>query len=294
VDIKQKKVMVIGGGAAGMSAAIAAKERGHEVTLYERTDELGGQLYLAAAPPGREEFYDLAVDLETKVYANNINVILNQNVDKDLIEKEKPDHIILSTGATPLSPPIPGADLPHVVQAWDVLADDVYTGKNVVIIGGGAVGVETALLLAEKGTLSADALKFLFVNKAETPEVLYEMATRGTKKVTIIEMIDAIGKDFGKSTRWGMLQDVTRYGVESKLASKAMEITPTGIKIDTGNGIEELAADTIVMAAGSKSVNGLADAIKTTGIPCDIIGDANKIGMAFDAIHQGYRTGMNV
>ncbi len=289
-----KKVMIIGGGAAGMNAAIAASERGHEVTVYEKSDELGGQLYLAGAPPGREEFAELAYDLETKVYANNINIILNQTVDKELIDREKPDHIILATGASYMTPPIPGAELPHVVQAWDVLADNVYTGKRVVIIGGGAVGVETALLLAEKGTLSADVLKFLFVNKAETPEVLYEMATRGTKQITIIEMIDAIGKDFGKSTRWGMLQDVTRYGVESKVTSKALEITPTGIKIETGQGVEEIPADTIVLAAGSRSVNELAAVIEAQKIPFDVIGDANTIGMAFDAVHQGYKAGMNI
>jgi 2,4-dienoyl-CoA reductase (NADPH2) len=286
--------MVIGGGAAGMSAAIAASDRGHDVTIYEKSDELGGQLYLAAAPPGREEFAELAYDLETKVYVNNINVILNHTVDETFIDQEKPDHIILATGASPLAPPIPGADLPHVVQAWDVLADNVYTGKRVVIIGGGAVGVETALLLAEKGTLSADVLKFLFVNKAETPETLYKLATQGTKQVTVIEMINAIGKDFGKSTRWGMLQDVTRYGVESKLSSKALEITPTGIKVETGQGIEEIPADTIVMATGSKSVNDLADAIKSKDIPFDVIGDAGKIGMAFDAVHQGYKAGTNI
>ncbi len=289
-----KKVMVIGGGSAGMSAAIAAKERGHDVTIYEKSDELGGQLYLASAPPGREEFAELAYDLETQAYTKNINIILNQTVDEELINREKPDHIILATGASPLAPPIPGIELPHVVQAWDVLEGNVYTGKRVVIVGGGAVGVETALLLAEKGTLPADVLKFLFVNKAETPEVLYEMATRGTKQVTIIEMIDAIGKDFGKSTRWGMLQDVTRYGVESKLTSKALEITSTGIKVETGQGIEDIPADTIVIAAGSRSVNDLTTVIEATKIPFDVIGDAGKIGMAFDAIHQGYKAGIRI
>jgi 2,4-dienoyl-CoA reductase (NADPH2) len=181
-----------------------------------------------------------------------------------------------------------------VVQAWDVLAGQVYTGERVVIVGGGAVGVETALLLAEKGTLSADILKFLFVNKAETPEVLYEMATRGTKKITIVEMINKIGKDFGKTTRWGMLQDITRYGVESKVTAKALEITPSGIKVETADGVEEIPADTVVIAAGSRSSNELAAIIEAKGIACDVIGDAKNIGMAFDAIHQGFKAGVNI
>jgi len=289
-----KKVMVIGGGAAGMSAAIAAADRGHDVTLYEKENRLGGQLHLAAAPPGREEFAELACDLETRVYSKNIKVILEQPVDGELIDREKPEHIVLATGARPINPPIPGADLPHVVQAWDVLSGNVYTGRRVVIIGGGAVGVETALFLAEKGTLSAEVLKFLFINKAESPETLYELATRGTKEVTLIEMIDAIGKDFGKSTRWGMLQDVKRYGVKAKITSKALEITHSCVKIETPQGIDELAADTVVLAAGSRPVDKLSGIIREKNIPFNVIGDAGKIGMAFDAIHQGYKAGLSI
>lgn len=289
-----KKVMVIGGGAAGMNAAIAAADRGHQVAIYEKNDELGGQLYLAGAPPGREEFAELAYDLETQVYTRNIDVCLGQTVDADLIEKEKPDHIILSTGAAPMTPPIPGVELPHVVQAWDVLADKVYTGRRVVIIGGGAVGVETALLLAEKGTLSGEVVKFLLVNKAEPPEVLYDMATRGTKEITIIEMIGQIGKDFGKSTRWGMMQDVERHGIKSRLAAKALEITPAGVRVETPEGVSEIPADTVVLAAGARPDNRLAEIIKAKSIPFDVIGDASAIGMAFDAIHQGYRAGMKI
>ncbi|MCP4626646.1 MAG: FAD-dependent oxidoreductase, partial [bacterium] len=170
-----KKVMVIGGGAAGMNAALAADQKGHTVTLYEKTNTLGGQLYLAAAPPGRDEFAQFAKDLEKQVALSDVKTIFNTIVDESLIEKEKPDAVILATGAESITPPIPGIDLPHVVQAWDVLRDKVYTGKRIVIIGGGAVGVETALFLGEKGTLSGDAVKFLLVNKAEEPETLYKL-----------------------------------------------------------------------------------------------------------------------
>ena len=215
-------------------------------------------------------------------------------MDGNLIDEEKPDHIILATGAVPLTPPIPGADLPHVIQAWEVLSHQMVTGKRVVIIGGGAVGVETALFLGEKGTLSAEALKFLFVNQAESPEALYEMATRGTKEITVIEMLDTIGKDFGKSTRWGMLQDVKRHGIVTMTGAKALEITPAGLKIETAQGIEELPADTIVLAAGSRCENSLVDVIKAKNIPFDVVGDADTIGMAFDAVHNGYAVGMKI
>jgi 2,4-dienoyl-CoA reductase (NADPH2) len=286
--------MVIGGGAAGMNAAIAAFDRGHIVTLYEKTNCLGGQLYLAGAPPGREEFCELAKDLEKQVTCRGIKVCLNTAVDAALMDREKPDHVILSTGAVPMTPPIPGIELPHVVQAWDVLIDKVYTGKTVVVVGGGAVGVETALHLAEKGTISGDTLKFLMVNRAESLEDICALATKGTKKVILIEMIDKIGKDFGKTTRWGMLQDVSRYGVETKVATKALEISRTGIKVEVGEKVEVIPADTIVIAVGARSDNALKATIESKGIPCDVVGDANKIGMAFDAVHQGFAAGMKI
>ena len=289
-----KKVMVIGGGAAGMNAAIAACDRGHSVTLYEKSGCLGGQLYLAAAPPGRQEFAQLARDLENQLSIRNITVHLNTEVDEALIDKEKPDHIVLAAGATPMAPPIPGIEMPHVVQSWDVLSGKTYTGKRVVVVGGGAVGVETALFLAEKGTLSGETLKFLLVNRAEDPELLYEMATRGTKDVTIIEMLEKMGKDFGKTTRWGMLQDVSRHGIKSLLATKALEITQNGIKVDTGSGPEEIPADTVVIAVGAKSNDALKQSIESKGIACTTAGDAETIGMAFDAVHQGYHAGLKI
>jgi 2,4-dienoyl-CoA reductase (NADPH2) len=289
-----KKVMVIGGGAAGMNAAITACDRGHSVALYDSSDRLGGQLYLAAAPPGRREFAEFARDLSVQVEIRDIDLHLNTTVDKALIEAAAPDHIILATGAMPVTPPIPGIELAHVIDAWDLLLNRAYAGERVVVIGGGAVGVETALFLAEKGTLDPEALKFLLVNKAEAAEDLAEMCIRGTKKITILEMLDKVGKDFGKSTKWTMLQDLTRFGIESRTGAKALEITSTGVRIETAEKIETIEADTVVVAAGARSRNDLADVIKETGIPFATIGDARQIGMAFDAVHQGFEAAQNI
>jgi len=289
-----KKVMVVGGGAAGMSAALSAREKGHTVTLYEKDDRLGGQLYLAAAPPGREEFAELAKDLEYQVALSNINVVLDQGVDKALFDHEKPDAVILATGALPIQPPIPGVELPHVVQAWEVLQETAVIGRRVVIIGGGAVGVETALFLAEKGTLSPQALKFLLVNRAEDPEDLYELATRGTKDIVVIEMIDKMGKDIGKTTRWGILQDLSRQGIETKATTKALAITETCVKVEMDGKIEEIPADTVVLAAGAASYNPLQEFVEKQGIPCKVIGDAARVALAFDAVHQGFEAGREI
>ncbi|MDY0163447.1 FAD-dependent oxidoreductase [Desulfobotulus sp.] len=289
-----KKIFVIGGGAAGMCAALAAHEKGHNVTLFEASGRLGGQLYLAAAPPGREEFAELAKDLAVQVQVNNIRVMLKTPVDKALLEREKPDAVILATGAEPLCPPIPGANLPHVVQAWDVLEDRAHTGKDVVIIGGGAVGVETAIFLGEKGTLSGEELKFLFVNRADDVEKLYELATKGTKNVTLIEMTQSVGKDIGKSTRWTMLQEMQRIGIRTDVTTKALEITKEGVKVEGKDGLELIPADSVVLAAGSRPVSALKADIEALNISCTVVGDAAKIGLAFDAVHQGYAAGRAV
>ena len=289
-----KKVMVVGAGAAGMSAALSAHEIGHTVTLYEKGDQLGGQLYLASAPPGREEFAELAKDLEHQIALSSITVVLNQNVDEAFIEAENPDAVILASGAVPIIPPIDGADLPHAVQAWDVLQERVATGQRVVIIGGGAVGVETALYLAEKGTLSAEAVKFLLVNQAEDPETLYRLATRGTKDIVVVEMIDKMGKDIGKTTRWGILQDLSRKGIASRTATKALEITETGITVEVDGKTEQIPADTVVLAAGASSFNPLKEVLDKKDIPVQIVGDAGQVGLAFDAVHSGFAAGRNI
>jgi 2,4-dienoyl-CoA reductase (NADPH2) len=287
-------VAVIGGGAAGMSAAISAAERGHRVTLYESRNHLGGQLLLAGAPPGREEFIELAADLERQVELSGAAVVLGSHIDDLYLRDIQPDAVILATGGLPITPPVPGADLPHVVQAWDVLTDRVVTGRNVVIIGGGAVGIETALFLAEKGTLSGEALKFLLVHGAESVEDLYGLATRGSKDVTIIEMLGVLGKNFGKSTRWGMMQDVERYGVKSRAAARVVEITAECVKIECDGGIEEIAADSVVLAVGTRSYNPLQEMVAASGIPYRVAGDALQPAMVFDAIHQGFTAGREI
>ena len=288
------KVMVVGGGPAGMSAALAAVECGHEVVIYEKENRLGGQLYLASAPPGRAEFEELAKDLATQVAVQKIRVVLNTAVDEKILDDENPGTVILATGAKPITPPIPGVELAHVVQSWDVLLNRVSTGQKVVVIGGGAVGVETALFLGEKGTLSGEAVKFLLVNKAETPEDLYDLATQGTKDVVLIEMVKKVGKDIGLTTRWGMLQDMTRIGVKTNVSTKALEITPEGVIVEMGGQTETLQADTVVLAVGSQSYNPLQETMDKKNIPYQVVGDAQGVALAFDAMHNGFAAGRNI
>ncbi len=288
------KILVAGAGPAGMMAALTAHRRGHRVVVYERTSRPGGQLYLAAAPPGRELFARLARDLETQMAAEKIPVMLNTDLDSHVMATENPDAVILATGAIPAMPAMEGMDLPHVVQAWDVLQNNVRTGFRVAVVGGNAVGVETALFLAEQGTLPADVLKFLLVNRAEDPETLFEMAVTGTASITLLEMTDHIGTDIGKSTRWGMLQDLGRSGIETLSHATVTRITPEGLVFDTRGQTRELSVDTVVVAAGSVPYNPLETKVKQTGLRYEVVGDAARVGTAFDAIHQGFAAGARV
>ncbi|WP_136810329.1 FAD-dependent oxidoreductase [Desulfosediminicola flagellatus] len=289
-----KQVMVVGGGVAGMSAAIAAAERGHRVKLYEKSMRLGGQLHLAGAPPGRGEFLVFANDMTRQLAEAGVQVVLNTEVTRETLAELNPDTLIIATGGSPVTPSISGVDLPNVVQAWDVLAGKTQAGRKVAVIGGGAVGVETALMLAEEGTLSGEELKFLLVNQAEDPAELARLATDGGREVFLIELIDKLGTNFGKSTRWGMLQDVSRFGVKPCVGAKVIEITPAGIRFEIGGEIREISADTIVLAVGTRSENSLKKAAAELGIHFQVVGDANEPGTVFEANHQGFSSGRSI
>ena len=204
------------------------------------------------------------------------------------------DVVLLATGGQSIQPTIPGAKRPQVLQAWEVLGGKTKPGRRVVIIGGGAVGVETALALAEEGTLSAEALKFLLVHGAESCQDLLELATRGSHEVILVEMLKDLGGNFGKTTRWGMLQDLRRYGVQTRVATKVIEITSTGLIVEDTSGREELTADSVVLAVGTQPHNSLLQRLQQQGISCQVIGDAGQVGMVIDAIHQGFKAGRSL
>jgi len=288
---RPKKVMVVGGGVAGMAAALAAAEQGHVVELVEKNMRLGGQLHLAGAVPGRGEFLVYAEDMIRLVGNSRVSVRLNTSVDRTLLEQERPDRMILATGGMPVTPDIPGVELPHVVQAWDILSGKRQAGRRVVVIGGGAVGVETSLMLAEEGTLSGEELKFLLVHQAEDQAKLYHLATYSSRKIVLVEMIDALGANFGKTTRWSMLQDVERYGIEPVLKATVRMITGSGVQIAVGDEVQDVPADTVVLAVGTRSERALSRVAEELSISCQVVGDANRPGTVFEANHQGFLAG---
>jgi 2,4-dienoyl-CoA reductase (NADPH2) len=289
-----KHVLVIGGGPAGMKAACTAAERGHRVTLIEKQASLGGQLLLNRLIPGRDELVTAAADLANNLNALNVTVRLNTEADLSFVKELNPDAVVVATGAKPMVPDIPGVDKPNVIQAWDILAEKKTAGKKVVIIGGNAVGLETALYLSSQGTLSAEVLHFLMINRAESFETLMRLLDSGDRNVTVVEMSNKVGQDIGASTRWSVLAEIGRLGVTVLKKATAMGIRDGGLEIEKQGKTDLLAADTIVLAVGSTPENTLADEAGSLVPEAYVVGDAEQPGHALDAIREGFLAGLKI
>ncbi len=291
---KPKNVLVVGGGPAGMEAALTAAARGHRVTLLEKDERLGGQLNVAAVPPGRGELKTAVLSLCSRLEKEGVEVKLGQEATADLVLAADADVVVIAMGAKPIVPEIPGVDGEHVVQAWDVLADKVDVGEKVIVLGGGAVGCLAALHLAQMGTLEPPTLHFLVQHKAETWETLEELVTRGVKEITLVEMMPKLGKDIGFTTRWTVMQDLRRYGVETVVNAVAKKISPRGVAIVIEGEERLIEGDTVVLAAGVQPEDSLHENLKDRVGELHLIGDAKSPRKAYDAIHEGFRVGMAI
>jgi len=289
-----KRIMVVGAGPAGLEAAVRAAEAGHRVELHEKSDRIGGQLWIAGTPPHKHELWELVTYYDALLDKYDIDVVLGHEVTADFIKEEKPDHVIVAEGAEPLTPRIDGIDDPKVLSAWHVLEKDPMIGPSIAVIGGGAVGLETAEFLAAKGTLPAEAMHFLFMYEAETVERLRELCTRGTKKVTVFEMLPKAARDVGRSTRWVLMGSVERYGIDIITGAKVTSMKNGTVTFERNGAAESMKFDAIVNAVGSRSVRNVSDAMEKTGIPYTIVGDAKKIGQIDKAIHDGFLAVMNI
>jgi len=259
---KPKKVTIVGGGAAGMEAARVATLRGHNVTLYEKEAELGGQLRLTSVAPGKDKYNWFTDYLKTQMNKLKVNIKLGQEATADSIEKEKPDVVIVATGAEPLIPDILGIKSPKVVTAWDVLGKKVQvSGEKVVVAGGGMVGCETAEFLAQAGN-----------------------------DVTIVEMLDALATDMELVHMIAFLGRLATSNIKAKTGSTVQEITDKGVVIADKEGKRDtVEADRVVLALGSRSQRALEETLEGKVPELYVIGDSCRPGRIIDAVYDGSR-----
>lgn len=285
---KPLRVMVVGAGPGGLEAAVTAARAGHSVELYEKGGEIGGQLWIAGAPPHKDELWEIVKYYKTMLDRLSIPVNLNTEVTVDLVRNKKPDRVIVAEGAEPLMPPIEGLDNPRVLSSWKVLAENPALGKRIAVIGGGAVGLETALFLAAKGTLSPEMVHFLMAHEAESPQRIRELMFRGSKQVTVFEMLPKIGKDIGKSTRWVVKTALTRHGVEALTGARVLSVKDGTVVYEVEGARHSREFDNVVVASGSRPVRRLCEALERAGIAHTAVGDCVRPAKINDAIHEGF------
>ena len=262
-----KKVMVVGGGPAGMEAARVAALRGHKVAIYERQPQLGGQLFAAAVPPFKHEVESLRRYLARQLEKSGVEVRLGVEVTPQLVQSEKPDALILATGSTHFTPQIRGLDSKKVVTAIDVLAGHVGVGEQVVIIGGELVACETADFLSQRG-----------------------------HRVTVVRRGPEMASRVFPSNRRALLSRLEEKGVVLvPNIREYQEVTDEGLVIVDGQGKRRtLQADTIVLAAGAVPDDQLAKAMGNMVREVHLAGDCAGPRRILNAIHEGARVGRQV
>ena len=291
----KKKVYVAGGGPAGMEFALVAKQGGHDVTLYEKEERLGGQVNLVAASPGKKEFLNVVKSLQNRMAISGVGIKLNTTLTSKMVEEGRPDVLAVASGARPIEIKVPGITQPHVVNAWDVLNDMVPDiGKQVVIVGGSATGCETALLVASLGVVSPETFTFLLYHSAEDFDRIRALLHSGGRKITVIDILERMAGNVGLSTRWSLIKSLRLMGVELRPKTKLVEITRDAVIVDTELGKESIPADTVIIAVGSRSVDDLAREVNSGGTEVITIGDAKEPRKITDAIREGFDTALKL
>jgi len=261
---KPKKVFVIGGGPGGMEAARVAALRGHRVTLYEKEDRLGGYLPAASSPEHKKDIMPFLTWHSSNLEHTGATVVLGKEATAELVLQEKPDAVVVSIGASPFVPEIPGVERPNVVSAIDVLLGRVTPGDEVVIAGGGLVGCDVAMFLADKGR-RVSIIEML-------PDVVLDMVEADGSRAQIVKLLDQ--------------KEITCH-----TNLKVEKIIDDGvIAVNQGGVSQTVKGDTVVLALGLKPRTKLYEALKDKIPELHAIGDcveARKIG---DAVREGFFT----
>lgn len=262
---KARNVLVVGAGPAGMEAAIVAAKRGHRVTLCEKQDRVGGLLLLGSVPPHKEEIRDLVFYLNGQLERENVQVQLGREMTADSVRAMKPDVVVLAAGGIPIVPEMAKVRVDGVVTALEVLSGSKPVGQEVIVIGGGLVGGETAGYLAERG-----------------------------KKVTLLEMTGSIGNDVGPSVLKVFVKRLKEAGVIVETRAKAIEITDGGVTCLRDDKLEFFRGATIVLAMGMTGNNRLVRELEGEGIAVSAVGDCVEPRTIAQAMESGFRVALEI
>ena len=261
-----KKILVVGGGVAGCEAAIVAAQRGHQVTILEKSDRLGGQFIVASLPIGKGEFNSFIVWQKHMIRKLGIQVVYHTEATRAIIDSYKPDAVHVANGSNPAMPPIPGLRENGTIAHKYLLGEKNF-GQNVVVIGGGLVGAETA----------------------------DHMAVHGAAHVTIVEMMPDIMVDGEPGPTFYVKQRFREHGVTVHTNAKVVAVEPTAVvyeKDGKQHRIEDV--DTIVTAIGAVPDRSVADALAGSPYEVKIIGDASTAKNGFQNIQEGYEAGLYI
>ncbi|MCM1989478.1 FAD-dependent oxidoreductase [Oceanirhabdus seepicola] len=265
---KVKEVMVIGGGPGGMEAARVSAIRGHKVTLYEASSELGGNLKAAGAPDFKEDDRELVKWYERQLELLNVTVNKNSKLTKEMVLSKKPDTVFVATGSSHIKFNLPGLDRENVFTASEVLVGEKEVKENVVIVGGGLVGCELALSLSKEG-----------------------------KNVTIVEALDDIlkaGCPLAPMNDW-MLRDLIKFNnINLQLNSRLSKVTHEGAFISVNGNEEVLVADNVVLACGFKKESGLYEELRFELAEIYNIGDSRQVRNIRGAIWDAYEVARSI
>jgi 2,4-dienoyl-CoA reductase-like NADH-dependent reductase (Old Yellow Enzyme family)/thioredoxin reductase len=258
-----KRIMIVGGGPAGLSSAVFLKKKGHDVVLYEKEEKLGGNLRFACIPSFKTQMKNVIEHYENEARRLNVKIFTGVEVTPSVIQRENPDVLILSTGSIPLIPEIKGIERKNVFLATDVLSERAKTGENVVVIGGGSIGCEVAVFLSERG-----------------------------KSVKIVEMMDKWGRDISPAFKFGFFIPVfNKYDVRIITGRKVIEIKESSVLLEDG---EEIPADSVVIATGYSSNRKIYEEIKGMKMDVFLIGDSKEVRKMPDAIQDAYEIAKRV
>lgn len=262
-----KKILIAGGGIAGIEAADILIQRGHNPVIYEKSDHLGGQFMLAGVAPRKEDFAMAGSMAIKKIEEEGVPIHLNTEVTETVIKNEKPDAVILAIGAEPLIPDIAGVGTKNVVTAHDVLAGKEKPEGRIVVIGGGLVGLEVSEYLDAQGC-----------------------------DVTVVEMREQVGMDLGDMRKIAIQMQLASGKIKQIVNAACKQIQDNKVIVDVQGELQEIIADVIVIAVGAKSrdTKPLENCCENMGIPFHIVGDAKKARRALNAIHESYYAALEI